>query len=199
MNTPPEMTAPTAKTFAALLAAAEKREKKFNKLSKTAKRIAIAKDTVAAINAGTVVPSLDTGYLDAELPEGVNIRTQFLVGQALNTPVHCSACALGSMFVVKVLITNAVDAESRWDREEIVEELVDIFSQAQLDLIESAYEGVYVGTFDAAYQKRWQDKHPALLAKLKRAVAFSDRYASASRRMRAIMRNIIKNNGVFAP
>ena len=93
----------------------------------------------------------------------------------------CHVCALGACFLANVERRNKVETSDEYVRYEIAENLSSIFSPDQMDEIESAFEV--------------SAHHGGSLA----AVVFGRRYDTDDKRLRAIMRNIIKNNGEFIP
>lgn len=101
----------------------------------------------------------------------------------------CTVCALGACLIAKIDRFNAVDMP-QWGfgRTATVLRLEDIFSSSQQDLIEAAFE-----LRDVAERYVIDDLH------IDAAIAFGGRFDDARKRLRAIMRNIIANRGVFVP
>ena len=96
----------------------------------------------------------------------------------------CSVCAMGALLVAYVDKRNecSLRATASHCRRSISLKLAGVFSAEQLLLIECAFEG-----FD-------------LVAWAKEATReFYGKYPDPSERLKAIMRNIIKHKGVFAP
>ncbi len=102
----------------------------------------------------------------------------------------CSVCAKGAIFLSYIELKNEITFDSldldrfgskssvNADGERICDLLGGAFTPDQLDLIECAFEC-------------WDDD---VLAE-----AFGEKYDDPGKRMTAICRNIIKNNGVFKP
>lgn len=114
----------------------------------------------------------------------------------------CEVCALGACFLSLVALKNEFDLDGSMilTRREITNRLRSVFSDAQMDLIEEAFE--------------WDVEDLPYGAKEKRLNAFACKYRSnntyydpsrgydvacSDRRLRAIMKNIIENKGTFKP
>ena len=175
----------------------DKNNKKFKKLTKTEKRIAIAKDVIAQIKSKRLLPQIGNGFL---LPRMTNFEnswadgyTNLQVGTIL-ADRKCEVCALGAMFVSTIDMRDQATCNSlrvpRVDsirRTQIHEYLDDIFSVSQLTIIERAFE---VDKLD------FDDESVAgALA----CEAFGLAIDDASDRLIAIMTNIIENKGQFKP
>lgn len=174
--------------------------KAFNSSSKSSQAISLAKDVIAQINCGKIKPEAGV-YLDLVGEDNYhtnsfepvkNIELQAIIKDPV---VSCEACAIGSMFTCDILKNNNfkvrtselndVDNDTKMRCR-----LRKIFTSQQLHLIEMAFEagnynymifrGVTVSDKEAAY-------------------AFGKKYRSDKKRLIAIMKNIIKNKGVFKP
>jgi len=111
----------------------------------------------------------------------------------------CEVCALGACFLSSVRLTNRWEFggfEEHWtgpaqvravEREVLEEKLHKIFTPFQIDLIETAFEE-YNCTNLA------NDRYV-----IGRAISFGSKHYDSTSRLRAIMKNIIKNNGTFKP
>ncbi|RJQ25016.1 hypothetical protein C4577_06435 [Candidatus Parcubacteria bacterium] len=119
---------------------------------------------------------------------------------------NCGVCALGACFVSYINVFNKLKISDIIDdcggyfegdpltidleREGLIKDkLLKAFSQTQLDLIEAAFERDDL-TID------WQD---STSSSMEEAIEFGERYNDSRERLRAIMKNIIKNNGKFVP
>jgi hypothetical protein len=108
-------------------------------------------------------------------------------------PKSCHVCALGACFLANVEKTDNVPyLDSTHRRDEITENLSKIFSEGQMGLIEAAFER----SSDYGYKGDDNDNTYDLV---EAAVEFGERYDDPTKRLRAIMKNIIKNNGEFVP
>lgn len=99
-----------------------------------------------------------------------------------NKAFKCEVCALGAAFCAYVLrVDNHLGGFSR-------EKLGEVLAPEQMTLIESAFEATFA----------WGSGRVSA-AELYAAIDFGERYTSDSGRLRAIMRNIIANDGKFKP
>lgn len=119
----------------------------------------------------------------------------------------CQGCAVGSLFLCAVdaydkLKVKDADICSAGNAAPLANYLERWFSLSQLALIEAAFEGVFYGLFITNYLKVGHEEIDA-------AIAFAEKRGPTptakknarvyERRMVAIMKNIIKNNGTFKP
>lgn len=114
---------------------------------------------------------------------------------------HCEVCALGACFLSSVVIENNWDfsknppSNDRWGKpderlyqdEEIKKKLAGIFTLSQMGRIEAAFERGDCGMF--------------LQGGIKEDVAaeFGRKFTTPRARLKAIMKNIIENDGTFNP
>jgi hypothetical protein len=188
------------------------------------KRVTIAKDVLAALDAKRLTAAVGNyGYFEPTRKfrgeEYTNAwyadRKEFLDGDAreaiLNGDISCQACAIGSVFTCAVARMNEVTIEEMQsaEKEGMLDYVKEFFTAEQLDLIECAFEVVSV---HARALHRLGDEGTARAAQ---AVAFGTEVTNAwlndarpgkSRfnnraevRMVAIMENIIANKGEFIP
>jgi hypothetical protein len=114
---------------------------------------------------------------------------------------NCRVCALGAALLSKARLFNHVPVKKisskRYgtetfgidvDNETVYKGLSSVFSKAQMQLIESAYER---GNFGPESRRAKDEIIDAIL--------FGDKYVDKKERLIAIMRNLIKNEGVFIP
>jgi len=153
------------------------------------KAVQIAEDVLAQLRARKYVATAGT-YVDLNdaFIEGKNYWEDVPVVKSLQTFLKkhakkksCHVCALGACFLANVERRNKVDLEDFYGRRDIEVNLAGIFSAEQMDEIETAFEG------NTSHGGSWD------------AVAFGNRYHDDTARLRAIMRNIIKNDGEFIP
>lgn len=147
-------------------------------------RVAIAIDVIARIDAGQLDVRSNKGYFYAP----VLYESTRRVDLALKGKV-CEVCAIGGLFVAAVIRHNGIvmsNAEfnhtnpdggvtaGRWS---LTQYLGRWFSDVQLDLMESAFEG-------------YSDE---------RSRGIYLNYPDDADRLRAIMANVIRNGGTFCP
>lgn len=177
----------------------------FSKLSRSEKRVAIAKDVIEQLKIG-VIGARKGVYLNLEIPYSSPISNLLQIGNKqlnksmINGDVKCEVCAKGALLACHILKTNhiTVSQAAKMDYEGdpdiyIRNRLAKIFSQNQLDLIEAAFE-----TWVVADENRYlQSPYGAPTGIAKKAVEFGKNYENTTERLIAIMKNIIKNKGVF--
>ena len=173
----------------------------FNSLTPAKKRVAIAKDVIANINAKKYVACMGS-YVNIY---NTNLDSQSL--QKVLPQVTCSVCALGAMFVSDVKFNNNFNVGDS-TTSKIDNQLSKYFSKGQLALIEIAFE-----RFDTIYDDDEEElriengyySHISL-KKLKiteddvsSAIKFYNKFDTSEETLIAIMENIIKNKGKFKP
>jgi len=167
--------------------------KKFKKLNKAGKRVAIAKDVIKSLsekiikaNSGNYISNARWG-----LEEDDQIQGTILGGET------CNVCAMGAILISKARLCNDVkfsDIQSTTKKARkgglIVYNLKGLFSVKQLRLIEVAFEGSVYEEGCNLSQKN-----------IDKAKLIYDKYYFEDEEINliAIMKNIIKNNGTFKP
>ena len=176
------------------------RERRFLKMDKPKKRVAVARDVIAALQAKKIQAkqgnwvNLGVGKKQERLlPGGKQLRDVIIE----NSPT-CTACALGAMFVCAVMRKDALTVEEcrsydnlNLDYDNIADYLRAFFAEPQLEMIEVAFEKG-TGAF-------WGDVAYADVSSKGRAALFGKQHKTAEDRMVAIMQNIISNDGTFRP
>ena len=175
-----------------------KLNEEFKKATKAQKRVMIAKDVLAQIKAkryfaesGEWVKPLwsdDQKSIDIKLDPNSSIKDAFK-SKAINS---CQVCALGGLFMSCTNLNNNTTVQDLKDETYIGELVADddkisnglnrIFTQAQLMLIESYFEG------GEGYFRGGNEKTQTFLE------SYND-----DERLKIIMQNIIDNNGTFKP
>ena len=126
----------------------------------------------------------------------------------LTVPKQCSVCALGSVFVSALDRNNTLklsDKKYLGNSTLMVEYLGEWFTPKQLRLMEMAFEGSDQsrGRMFTSVKRGYRTTTPIG----KKAVSFFYKYGKdtrygdtrSERLMRAIMNNVIRNNGTFKP
>ncbi len=155
---------------------------KLAKLSKKAMRIAIAKDVLSLLKAKDSIVAKSGVYLTCSCDADALINEVPLGNAQENIDVltkECRVCALGALFVGAVDLYNKCQLQEFGGYGNIVNKLRDFFSDKQLYLIEGCFEG------------HWDEKFVCR--------GFHNKYPEDAQRMKAIMRNIIRNEGNFVP
>lgn len=160
----------------------------FNKATKAEKRIMIAKDCIARIEAELLFPN--RGSLIKSEAMNVNKET-------LNS-VECQVCAKGGLFASYVGRVNNFDKRTSivcgWNspKDDFHIKLSEIFTYKQLSLIEFAFEG-------RKYLER-DNKENAIIFDDKtyyEAESYRNRFETSNECLTAICENIIRNKGTF--
>jgi hypothetical protein len=172
----------------------EKRNAAFHKLSKRQQRIAIAKDVLSQlrlrkykVKTGVYFRSdvlsnyfFEGGVYMASPKPPMDLQTCLLTKNP-----QCTVCALGSAFTSLSRLGDEVEFAQR---ERPHASLFPIFGEKQVHLIETAFEGLEVSWYKLSQKQ------------LRKAYSFFKKYEpSANKRLAAIFRNIIRNEGTFKP
>lgn len=175
------------------------RERRFQKMAPHRKRIAIAKDVIMQTMVGGLIRPKAGVYLtlkgDTSIvgPCAPDSSKKIELVDALNDGkvTGCTACALGSMLVCTALRRDNVSvaaAEACFGKS-IGKELSDFFHIEQIEMIECAFERSYM---HAHYDRMYSTP-------IMNAIKFGAKYRWPGQRLRAIMQNIIDNDGTFIP
>lgn len=160
-------------------------KKKFVKMNKMRRRVAIAKDVIARVDARLIIPHRGAMFTD---DTKWNMRASKTAQEFLNSK-PCHVCAKGAFVCSWVGNFNHYDANDirmfKFDmkgEKPYPKELLDIFGLDQLSIIEREFEQC---------QYSWSTvKYPSFSPN-----ADSPYYKN----IKAIMENIVKNKGTFIP
>jgi hypothetical protein len=149
------------------------------------KRVAIAKDALAWIEAGALRP-MSGAYV--EPMERKDLRKN--LAQQLRDVVlgPCEVCAIGALFIAKAVRFGETSVGD-YAMSHFHDSLRGHFSEKQLALIECAFERGPCGR----YEYRLDETEVA------EAIAFYGLDDTAARRLKRILENIIANGGTFKP
>ena len=189
------------------------KKKPFDNLTKAEKRVSIAKDVLFQLETNSVVPTSGNFVeLFLEFQFGSDISEGKFFSELVADSNECRVCALGALMISQLNVNGDVSM-SELDGSPICNNRFGItpfngfkfgdyikkyFDESQLQLIEIAYElgnglftegDILCGVEDEIYSVYIESK----------AVKFGKRYKNLKNRMKAIMNNIIENNGEFAP
>lgn len=184
-----------------------KRNKAFEGKTNAEKRVLIAKDVLQQIRKGFFVPERK-GFVNINTLGGTtlysplsgseeeqNVRELLMAGST-----GCECCALGGLMLSCTLFNNKTmtsDSDLFYIGDGInaghtfSNGLTEIFDRCQLELIENAYE------LGRGYFKYFVCKSSDM--ERNKAIKFGQKYVEPKDRLRAIMKNIIKNKGDFIP
>ena len=171
-------------------------KKPFSKLTKPQQRVAIAKDVIARIKTKQFKPEADTFI------RGLNGNDDDMsVEQLVNKEhVECDVCAKGGLFLSLIGFVNNFKiedfAQGTWGgvdghdnaalNSKAMRKLQKIFSETQLALIESAFEGMRLDYNIGITNDQF-----------KKCKSIYKRFKSDKNRLIHICENIIKNKGTF--
>lgn len=180
------------KEFKNWLKEVEKSNKAFELMTKSEKRVQIAKDVISRLEFKNL--SADTGSL-------IKTTTKSIVKESgkeslkdfVNTGTTCEVCAKGGLFMSYIGRVNKFKSsditKSRHSHEHNSAEMIklqEIFSDIQLVLIETVFEGRLVLTDRFISERNRQ-----------RAEKMYRKYENSNSRLVAICENIIRNKGTF--
>ena len=220
---------------AKLLALYDKEQKKaikasnaaFNKLKAADKRVAVAKDVLAQIKLGALVPEagkwaelefnerLEVEDEDSYSSEKERLLTSSASAQdAVVKAESCNACALGAVFVSAIRLGNKLTCGQAgldfdgtvFDLSHIENHLSKFFEPEQLALMEIAFEqgdGAF-GVGDENVDEESEDEYTDVEYDIEpdatmKAIRFTKGINSPKKRMKKIMNNINANKGTFVP
>ena len=166
----------------------------------------LAKDVIKLLNAKKFIPDNMT-YMTIPIELVRKFGGQSLQDvMKMKSYKPCSVCALGSLFLAHIDKFNEADVptdakisyrfpghdSSFNNQDKMIDRLAPFFTKRQLLLIEHAFEGKQVNTQTDRYIN---DSNAAKEA----AEYFYKQYKTPETRLKAIMKNIIKNGGKFRP
>lgn len=179
--------------------------KTIKKLTKPERRIAILKDALAQVKRGYYISTCGSvwdldGILDKKeekLYKGKDLQ-KVLTLEFLKQN-NCEVCQRGALLLSTIRKENSFkveyiedlsdvdngsfDPESKGDKR-----LLKLFSAEQIAMMESAFEGCF-----------FNNEIHTNCHKLSKAIEFGELYKEARERQIAILKNAIKNNGIFKP
>jgi hypothetical protein len=174
----------------------KKQEKKLRK--GPALRVQIAKDVIAQLNAKRFTAAPGVYLHSRSLSEACDANPQAAANR--ENIGKCSVCALGAVFVAVAERHNHISVrDAIFGSSNMLVDYIDNrvgFGRGQMRLMECAFERCTLGS-GAVTRK----DAIAAVAFASKAIAASRavRQSDAEKIMRAIMRNVIANNGTFKP
>lgn len=174
------------KSLKSFIKSIEKTNKEFEAASKAEKRVMIAKDTIEKIKLNNL-----SAFKGQFIRNEFGSRNPFESFKDYTNENLCKVCAKGALFCSFVGRVNEVTLGEIRGGNSIDnlehKKLLSIFTKIQLDLIETAFEGVsYLNIC----------KNEDLLIN---AEAYLNKYPDNDKRLIVICENIIKNKGTFKP
>lgn len=166
-------------------------------MTKREMAVAVANDVLAQLRKRTKGYVVTTGYYirtGSPLPSTGDLRDHLDTIQKGG----CQVCALGAALLSKARLYDKVPMNftnggyaSYCSGDACYRSLSDVFSRKQMVLIESAFERMNMDP-----DSRRDDYTPVAI---QNAIDFGTQYSDDKVRLRAIMKNIVENDGVFKP
>lgn len=182
------------------------KNKAFWKMKPTEQRVAIAKDVLKQLSDKFYKAKTGDYLLFRNTPEIDKIPAKLdnLLSLLKRSKARCEVCGIGSIFVSMVNLGNKITTnECDLDKEiseyygvddSLMREKLDkIFSAEQRSLIEAAFER------STSLTENDYEKNEEAWEKIREAMEFGAQFKTPSNRLKAIMKNIIKNKGTFIP
>ncbi len=174
----------------------EKRNLKFEQLSKAEKRVAICKDALKQLKTNRF-KAKQGDYLYIRYGESVEDNNSFQKIFKKDKEIACVGCAMGSLFLSTTVLGNRSTVKDMENEGPSIGNLIDdeikfsnkfntIFTKNQLKLIEIFFENWGLDAQDLGYSE-------------KDCRSFYHSYQSSHFRLIAILQNIVKNKGTFVP
>lgn len=161
------------------------KSKSFSRLSKAAKRVAIAKDVIQQIKAGQF--AIETGvWAEVNNNNAISsdVNQNMLLGR--REPLKCNCCAVGAAFLSSMRLFNVAEFNEQVSEEYAFDQLERYFTYNQLRLIEQAFE-----IDEGACHPDGPESD--------RAIELGRKYSDETERALAIFQNIVRNKGTFTP
>lgn len=152
------------------------------------RRVAIAKEVIANINAKTFkIKKMTYVHIDHEHRTGRTLTRE----RATELLPHCEVCALGSLLMCRIAKFGSL-APAPLDTNHVThgrtrQGLADAFDEDELNLIESAFELANFGRGQCGWESAID------------AIRFGRARPRKRDRLLAIMHNIVDNKGTFVP
>lgn len=157
----------------------------FDQMSKMEKRVALAKDVIASLIAKKYVAETST-YLAVGNEEHY---TNKMLDVVKNGKVKCTVCAIGSLFVSRLKTSDTLKLTS--SDHVMIKSLAGIFTEKELRILEFLFEGRNMGEDNIS--DIYDDGYEFYTNFFNRSI----RDNGDKKRLKAIMQNIINNNGNF--
>lgn len=161
------------------------KERRFKKMAKPRKRVAIASEVLSQLGVNRIEPTTQThasvdSWKNGRPKTGSHLMTEIIKAKKL------SADAIGALFVGTALrdsnmtVSHTTSGTSLVSENQMTKTVKRYFSLSQIALIRGAFR---------VSSNPW----------LKDAAKFGKKFSSRKDRLKAIMSNIVDNNGTFQP
>ena len=163
------------------------------------KAVAVAKDVIEQLRIGRLISTpgcyVSLSNFDYSINKG---KESFRSIYRDNSNIECSVCAIGAAFIGYVNQYNnaTLDDVFNEDSNKYIDILSDVFSRYQLRLMERIYEGRWEDFPEdfEEYISLTEEEQDTLEESCDR---YRRKYPDATDRLRAIMLNVVRNNGEF--
>lgn len=182
-----------------------KKNAEFAIMTKSQKRVAVAKDVIASLKSGQI-KAIQGTWVEPLRRE--NFVPENKVGDVefcdILNKTKCKCCGLGALFVEAVKRFNKFKSVADVDHYDVYDYLDKIFSEEQLNMIECTFECGLGSTRksdfkDVIYQSSYSYLNSYTSKTYDNCIRFGEAFKTPKLRMIAIMQNIVNNNGTFKP
>ncbi len=200
------MTKTTEKTKRAVAAHNRKVERDnaaFAKLSASKKRVQIAKDVLMHLDAMKIKAKVGKWVTPHGAPSEVAPNSE--IRDVFSKMKSCHACAVGSMFVSAMLRADKfrgcdLDSANSWARDDSEDVYVEFDDNDMTGYLKRFFSVDQIAKMESAFEQRDSMLDgDSVWDEYAKAVEFGLKHRSADKRLRAIMQNVIDNNGIFRP
>lgn len=183
----------------------KKTNEQFANATLAEKRVMIAKHGLALLDARVIKPTKQT-YVGEASSEMYSVEKDTPIEDMFYDVVEntgaCDACALGTLLISTADLFDNITVGDFNDEDGLLHPelaLKDYFTTAELMVIEAAFErstkgGTLFGSYK--YDHMLTNEHPSE-SEIKRAIRYGKTIDGPKKRLRAILQNIIDNNGQF--
>jgi len=174
---------------------------KFQKLSNSKKRVAIARDALRWLKSGAIKSTSGTYMTVRKWPKRKSVMATEPIGVDLLVNASCEVCAKGALFLATVMRTNkttlgkVVHSDSGDMCTKVCGE-EDIFTDAMFDLIEGLFEDSFFAP-ETDLDMVWNNRFPPSCnynSQYSKSKFDNEEYRDKMR-LAAILVNIIQHNG----
>lgn len=175
---------------------------KTKKLTKVERRLIILKDVLSQIRSEQYkVTQGEYVKLPLALRRLVYNNPKRLTGQTclLDKKTQCKVCAKGAIFLSIVRKENKVSVGELTSSRAMTSKYNILFGEENMNKVEAAFEKWYYLTPYGDYKSRPTNIFGDPRLKDEAITRFSAKYPDKTERLKAIIKNMIKNEGVFKP
>lgn len=180
------------------------RNEVFNALTRRQQAVEVAKDVLAQLNLGRY-KATNCVYLDFHQDGDELLEISKSLQVVLDAPIACNVCAIGGVFASMVRLKNTVRTRTMVEDSNdvyMVKKLEGIFSESEMRAMEFVFEGASIGgdfgeKTNLAILDYRESLERAYYAATGVRIKHDTKHKMAEFSMRAIMQNVIDNDGAF--